>query len=518
MANLRDNNADLGNQTIEDTLPPIALEAEIVLPDGSTQPIPMGPADDAPVVPTAEELDAKLDALLNNDDKESADAPIILGGADDAQPIILGDTDNAQPIILGDAPDPEGDALDKELESLMNAPDPAPAADAESDELDKALDALMNEPDKTDEQPIITPPPQESATDEQPPMLEPEPEQKPNSSELDAARAMMEQARLMMEQAQSQMQAPVQPPTAPKQTEADEAREMLAKAEFMMEQARQAQLQAQLQAQAYAMPPQHVINTDNSGSAAEAAREMMRQAQMMMQQAQQAQMQAQHAAQQAQLQAQLQAHSVQSAPTMPITDPYAAKEVDRLKNELDSMRELVNKLTFSLAQNQNPAAGATAQQPRYVYDPERDQYRKLETELDRMRREILEKDLRDREKELDRRQKEAENNVKDIRPEMVQMSESREVMPVGSQAPVGGEFIPLANGVFYSTKDKQVYVMTPASNAAASRPTIEAPRPAPVKKKVARPAAKRRSAPRRPGAPSRLRRRPAPREGRPTHR
>ncbi|MDE7373539.1 MAG: hypothetical protein K2N18_05700, partial [Clostridia bacterium] len=77
MANVRDNNADLGNQTIEGTLPPISLEAEIVLPDGSTQPIPMGGAEEPPVVPTAEELDAKRDELINPD-AAHADEPIIL--------------------------------------------------------------------------------------------------------------------------------------------------------------------------------------------------------------------------------------------------------------------------------------------------------------------------------------------------------------------------------------------------------------------------------------------------------
>ncbi|MDE6401231.1 MAG: hypothetical protein K2L54_01315, partial [Clostridiales bacterium] len=207
------------------------------------------------------------------------------------------------------------------------------------------------------------------------------------------------------------------------------------------------------------------------------------------------------------------------------------KEVDRLKSELDGMRDLVNKLTVTLAQSPNGTAQQNVQAPPPAYgynSDQQEQYRKLETELDRMRREILEKDLRDREKELDRRQKEAENNVKDIRPEMVQMSDSRDVVPVAGQnaAAFGGEFIPLANGVFYSIKDKQVYVMTPASNAAAASPTIE-PKHAPVKKKTvvrpARPAVKRRPiahARRRPAGPSMRRRPPTGRGGssRPTHR
>ena len=287
--------------------------------------------------------------------------------------------------------------------------------------------------------------------------------------------------------------------------------------------------------------PDRTASRERDDAEAQAAREMMRQAQAMLQQAQEAQLQAQRAAQEAQLQAQkaaaeaqMQAQAVNAARAMnaapaPTSDPYAVKEVDRLKSELDGMRELVNKLTVSLAQNPNGAAQQNVQAPPphgYGYNPDQDQYRKLETELDRMRREILEKDLRDREKELDRRQKESENNVKDIRPEMVQMSESRDIAPVAGQgAAFGGEFIPLANGVFYSIKDKQVYVMTPASNAAAASPTIEPKRPTVKKRAVAapaRPAAKRRPsahARRRPiGSPMHHHRPPSGRGGRPTHR
>ncbi|MDE6029480.1 MAG: hypothetical protein K2F90_04075, partial [Clostridiales bacterium] len=55
MANYKDNNADLGNQTIEGTASPYELNAEIVMPDGSTEPIRQTePADDQPVIIMAE--------------------------------------------------------------------------------------------------------------------------------------------------------------------------------------------------------------------------------------------------------------------------------------------------------------------------------------------------------------------------------------------------------------------------------------------------------------------------------
>ncbi len=40
MANLKDNNSDLGNQTIEGTSPPDALDAIIVMPNNDSQPTP----------------------------------------------------------------------------------------------------------------------------------------------------------------------------------------------------------------------------------------------------------------------------------------------------------------------------------------------------------------------------------------------------------------------------------------------------------------------------------------------
>ncbi|MDE7406639.1 MAG: hypothetical protein K2M89_07200, partial [Clostridiales bacterium] len=58
MANYKDNNADLGNQTIEGTVSPYELDAEIVMPDGSTESIPQAEnADDQPVIIMAEPAD-----------------------------------------------------------------------------------------------------------------------------------------------------------------------------------------------------------------------------------------------------------------------------------------------------------------------------------------------------------------------------------------------------------------------------------------------------------------------------
>ncbi|MDE5561933.1 MAG: hypothetical protein K2J01_00005, partial [Clostridiales bacterium] len=55
MANYKDNNADLGNQTIEGTASPYELNAEIVMPDGSTEPIHQAEnTDDQPVIIMAE--------------------------------------------------------------------------------------------------------------------------------------------------------------------------------------------------------------------------------------------------------------------------------------------------------------------------------------------------------------------------------------------------------------------------------------------------------------------------------
>lgn len=270
---------------------------------------------------------------------------------------------------------------------------------------------------------------------------------------------------------------------------------------MMMQQAQQAQMQAQQAAQQAQLHAQQAAAQPTYRAAepeTEAARMMMEQAKRLMEQAQNAQIQAQQAAQ------------MRNAATYG-TDPYALKEVDRLKNELDGMRELVNKLTFAMSQsanngNQAAAAAAAAAQQQFGYNPDRDQYRRLETELDRMRRDIMEKDLRDREKELDRRQKEAET-VRDIRPEMMQMSDSREVAPIASQQNIGNEYIPIANGVYYSTKDKQVYVMTPASGAASANPTIERPRAAAPKRPAVRARSARPAPRRRLGGP--MRRRPS---------
>mgnify|MGYP001079068474 CR=1 FL=1 len=526
MANYKDNNADLGNQTIEGTQPPIVLDAVIVMPDGSTEPII--PADAPNDPPSAADLDAQLAAMLDGDAQAEQQ-----NGSDDLDAQLAALMAEQQ----NDAPQPEpapsdqpsAADLDAQLAAMLDG-EPAETPDRkESDlsEIDAQFDAILSEPSPPD-------PPQdpEPIPEDEPVIIQPAQEQQADTPAQDAEQP---ETAIVTPPAQ-EIVTEQRPPETSVQT--DEARAMMEQAQQIMEQARQAQAQAAAQMQAahiqsqvtqavrsaQAAPPPQPAAQSETAAEAEAARAMMRQAQMMLQQAQEAQLQAQRAAQEAQLQAQAASAARAANPSpMPITDPYAIKEVDRLKNELDGMRDLVNKLTFSIAQGPNGAQqnNMQAPPPNYGYNADREQYRKLETELDRMRREIIEKDLRDREKELDRRQKEAENTVKDIRPEMVQMSESRDVAPVGGQGSAfGGEFIPLANGVFYSIKDKQVYVMTPASNAAAASPTIEPPsRPTVKKKPVARAKATPKRRPlsahaHRRGAPPRRR----PTGGRPTHR
>ena len=96
MANQKDNNADLGNQTIEGTQPPIALDVEIVMPDGTTQPLPVNNEQQAqaeePIIMTpppventdvqADILDDVLAALMNEqpepEQQAQAEEPIIM--------------------------------------------------------------------------------------------------------------------------------------------------------------------------------------------------------------------------------------------------------------------------------------------------------------------------------------------------------------------------------------------------------------------------------------------------------
>lgn len=532
MANNKDINADLGTQTIEGTRPPTAVEAEIVMPDGSSRP-----------VPTAEDLDAQLAALIGDDapatDATQAEQPVFAmpsSSSDDLDAQLAALIDNEQPT----EPQPtqaEIDAeisakIDAEIDAILNGTTAKPA-DAESD---SQPIILGDAPEQPTPEPTATPEQQQTAPETQPEQTEqpivteqqqselaPEQQAEPaqnsaedekRSSEADEARAMLEQAMKLMAQAQeAQAQANEQMQQAQQQ------------AQEIQQQAAQVQAAAAQQQQGVPIMP----SVPQQPTAADpASQSMFQQAQMMLQQAQQAQLQAQQAAQQAQLQAQLQAQQANThgVASPVISDPFASREVDRLKNELDGMRDLVNKLTMTISQipggpqqmaqmAQMPMFYAQQQQQSRRDGEDREQYRKIETELEKMRREIMEKDLRDREKELDRRQKEAENTVKDIRPEMVQMSDSRDLAPMGgmnnSATQVGNEYIPLANGVYYSIKDKQVYVMTPASNAAAASPTIEPKRPA----APARPAPKRRVAPRRRPSGS-LHRRPAPRRpGRP---
>lgn len=527
MANFKDNNADLGSQTIEGTEPPIALDAEIVMPDGSTRPIP-----------TAAELDAQLEALMADAPDAAQDEPpvIVMPSADEPTPPVTDESQDldAQLAALMAEPDDQAqqqpqpatlDAINAQIDAILNStvPDPEPMIETVESETTEhthteteteTVDTTVTEQtiiEPSDDRPIIIAPPpqveQPSVEEAQQPdkQAEKDPtEEKAQSRESDAAREMLEQARLIMEQAQLAQQA----------------------AQQAAQSAQQAATQSPHQQQTPPPPPQPA--QPQYGATDNAAQSIIQQAQMMLQQAQQAQLQAQQAAQAAQMQAQVVQATTRTATPPPVVtpDPYAAKEVDRLKNELDGMRELVNKLTFTLAQMPGGAQQVAQMPPHYAYNGgDQEQYRKLQSELEGMRREIIEKDLRDREKELERRQKEAENNVKDIRPEMIQMSDSRDVAPLGGQTPFGSEFIPLANGVFYSIKDKQVYVMTPASNAAASSPTIEPPKPqtAPARpaapQRHARPVAKKRPVMhrRRPGMPP-PRRRPGAPGRRPTGR
>ncbi len=231
---------------------------------------------------------------------------------------------------------------------------------------------------------------------------------------------------------------------------------------------------------------------------------MMEQARLMMEQARQEQLKAQ-----------------QSTVVAPSADGYTVKEVDRLRSEMDGMRDTINKLTASLAQAQEQVR-AQAQTQGIPNQPvyRGDDYRRLEQELDRMRREIAEKEIKEKERELERKQREAENAVKDIRPEMIQLSDSSD-MPIAAPVMPGGatsEYITLADGVVYSTKDKQVYVMTPASKAAigAVQPTPAA-KPAAVQKRAVKKPAPKKAVKR---APSKKHRAPAPRSrgGRPARR
>lgn len=546
MANYKDNNADLGNQTIGGTEPPYALDAEIIMPDGSSQPIPAPEAEDEPVIILAEpvgdepivtpvqetivtpppeaviipepapddaaEMEAQLAAMLGQDEQPAPDTD---NSADlDAQLAAMLSEQDEQPSV-----DTDNSAdLDAQLAAMLSEQDEQPAQEEQPDiaDLDAQLAAMLEQDAPVQsEQPVEMP-------------SEPEPDERPAQAEEqdDAARAMMEQAQALMEQAkQAQQQAEAQMQAAMIQEQArqavqaaqqsapppqqhgyaddkatEAARAMVQQAQIMMQQAQAAQLQAQQAAQQAQIHAAQAAQPAHRGPdpETEAARIMMEQSKRLMEQAQAAQLQAQQAAQ------------IRTAAQYASPDPYALKEVDRLKNELDGMRELVNKLTFAMSQSANSGAQAA---PPYGYNPDRDQYRRLETELDKMRRDIMEKDLRDREKELDRRQKEAET-VRDIRPEMMQMSDSREVAPiVPPQNNIGGEYIPIANGVYYSTKDKQVYVMTPASGAASANPTIERPK-ASAKQPAARPRQARpaRAARRRPAGP--MRRRPGPRRPR----
>lgn len=514
MANNKDNNADLGNQTIEGTQPPIILDAVVVTPEAN---------DD---VPSAAELDEQLAKLMS----EPEEAPSVITPPPPATP--------------------SDEELDAQLAALIAETNDVNASIGDIDKLNAQIDAILNDQEAKEaiiepvEEPVITP----VAPEEDQPVAEPEPEaiiisapppateeaatpeptatetptavEQPIIPEPIAAEETKEPENEVLFSATVENEKQPEPPIsdaaqqaeAAHSAQADEARAMLEQTKRLME---------QIQAQAQATARQEFEDTAARRNADEKSLEMMREAQMMLQQARQEQARAQQALQ-------MQQNAAHSPYTNATADPYQPHEVDKLKSELDGMRELVNRLTFTISQLQGSVQQPTqipqmpymyaTQQPRRDSE-DREQFKKLETELERMRREIMEKDLRDREKELDRRQKEAESStVKDIRPEMIQMSDSRDNVPVpmgGANGAVGGEFIPLANGVYYSIKDKQVYVMTPASNAAAASPTIEPKRPAPAPRRAA-PKKRPVAAHRRPVAPGH--RRPLHRPTRPGHR
>lgn len=588
----KDNyNNDLGDQIISDTEPPIVFDAEVEMPDGTSRPafdeqsdtvitapptddpvitpppqdfsetITMPPPEDAVVTPPpvfGDDLDAQFESMMNEqaqsdfgapqfDDPIAAeplhfDDPIAAGPFDfdestaeamskvedmDAQldAILSEQTNEPEANVDSAVQEQIGQYLDDQLEQLLDEQEKEERAQAVAQEqigqyLDDQLEQLLRNQDLEDierEHAARA----EDAMAQARAMME-QAQQAQLEAEKARAEDAMAQARAIMEQAQqaqleaeraraeaaeraARAAAQQQQPTAGDKS-AEEAKEMLRQAQFMMQ---QAQMQA---AQARSAPPpvQHVVQSNDA--ATEAAKEMMRQAQLMMQQAQ---MQAQQAQQAARSQ-------TASA------DRGSNAEVDRLKSEIDGMRDLINKLTVSLAQAQSAPQQAAPQQPMagmgvvppmyyQANDGSGERYRRLEDELDRMRRDMTEKEFRDKEKELERRQREAEKeSVKNITPDMIQMSDSRDVMPSpATNASLGGEFIPLASGVFYSMRDKQVYVMTPASQAANSAPAEKSQRPAPAKKPVARPAARKM---RRPAARRPLRHGPPRRPTRPTHR
>ncbi len=480
MANNKDNNADLGNQTIEGTEPPIIFDAEIVMPDGSSQPLFAQPANangDAAVIPPvtpepapiSENLDAMLEAMLSDTTVITPDAQPSAKPADNAQPdsndldaqlaAMLGD----EPIIVTPAAEP---VITPDAQPFAMPADSARPAQPDTNDLDAQLAAAMS--------------------DHQPARAEaeaPKPETEAPAGERKKDGIDETTARLL-----EMMKGLSDSKPAPRDDSAETAKIMMEQARLMMEQAQKAQEQAtRLQAQV-AQAAQAAASAPRNSSDTEAARVMMEQARLMMEQAQKAQPTADN--------------RFEAPPVTTAADAYANKEVDKLKAELDSMRDLVSKLTFSMAQPQTQNVAAQAPPTYFGNDP----YRRLEKELDSMRREIIEKELRDKEKELERKQKEADN-VKDIRPEMVQMSDSRDIAPVSAmpQGGFGNEYIPLANGVFYSTKDRQIYVLTPAAAAqsAVTKPAPAKPRPTP------RPAARKSSA-----RAKSARRRPA--HGRPT--
>ena len=512
MSKDRDFNG-FGDQTIEGTEPPIVFDAEVVMPDGSSRPAFDTPSEDRTVITPPPLQD---------------DTTIV--------PPVAEDTVITPPPASDDAivtpPQAENVYVPPQEEAIF-APPPPPVDEYSVNDvadLDAQLDAILSEPgmpppDAT--QQTVQAEVQEQIghyLNEQLNQLLDEQEVEDRAQEVaqeQIGQYLDDQLNILLrEQEREQYEA----------AHAEKAEDFMNRTREMVEQALSAQTAQNAQPQPQPQP-QVIVQAPASAPTApdptaEAAKEMLRQAQQMMQQAQEAQLRAQQE-REAQLRAQSERYQQAAAP---IPDG-SNREVDRLKAEIDSMRDLINKLTVSLAQAQaapQPQQSAQTVVPPPVYfgatadtdNGSRDRYRRLEDDLDRMRRELVEKELREKEREIERKQKEAEKDaVKNISPDMIQMSDSRDVAPTSMPATGAGEYIPLANGVFYSVKDKQVYVMTPASQA-ANTPVIETTKKTTVKRPAPRPAPARKAAPRRSAGSSArrssLRHRPPRRPTRPT--
>lgn len=311
MAINKDNNADLGNQTIEGTSPPIVLDAEVVVPEYV-------------VTPSAEELDKQLNELL------------------------------ATPVEPEHTATPMSDEeLDKQLAALIS--ETAEPADkyAEIDAINAQLDALLNDTsweEVKEESPataeaVIIPPESEPAEAVIIPPEQPTETEAPTSAESEQPIILGEpaaatEAVIVPEPAPENTQEQASEPEVSSEpaatnanteaainagtSDAEAARQMLEQTKKLME-----QIQAQAQA-AQAAPPVQPVQPVQTADAASA--EMMRQATLMLEQARLEQQRLQQQQQAAQQYAQMQ--TLQSALQQPVVnagDYGATREVDRLK-------------------------------------------------------------------------------------------------------------------------------------------------------------------------------------------